>query len=167
MTAAADRTTDGSAISRVMVYILRRRPLARAPIGLFRARLGFLLGPRMMLLEHVGRRSGTARHAVLEILERPDRDRVVVTSGFGERAQWFRNLRAEPACRVSTGLTYRRPAHARRLPDRDAAAVFERYERSHPLSYRAFAGAIAELNDGDLDGIPVVELTLGPRTERP
>ncbi|WP_190820398.1 PNPOx family protein [Saccharopolyspora pogona] len=46
------------------------RWLARAPIPLYRRGLGWLLGIRIMMLEHRGRRSGQLRYAVLEVLGR-------------------------------------------------------------------------------------------------
>ncbi|MBF6467850.1 nitroreductase family deazaflavin-dependent oxidoreductase [Nocardia beijingensis] len=70
--------------------LLRTRWFVRAPITLFRARLGFLFGGRLLLLEHTGRRSGRARYVALETVVRPSRDRVVIASGFGTQAQWFR-----------------------------------------------------------------------------
>ncbi|HTM84573.1 MAG TPA: nitroreductase family deazaflavin-dependent oxidoreductase, partial [Mycobacterium sp.] len=38
----------------------------RAPIWLYRARLGALLGSRLLMLEHRGRTSGARRYVVLE-----------------------------------------------------------------------------------------------------
>lgn len=152
--------TGPSLLSRPMAGLLRRRAFARAPIVLFRLHLGVLLGPRMLLLEHVGRRSGRPRSAALEVLERPDRHRLLIASGFGTKSQWYRNLRATPRCRVSTGLTYRRPATARTLPTEDAAAVLKRYRTAHPASYRALSGVVGDLTGGSIDDVPVVELTL-------
>jgi hypothetical protein len=37
---------------------LRTRAFVRAPIALYRHQLGWLLGGRMLMLEHTGRRSG-------------------------------------------------------------------------------------------------------------
>src|SRR5215469_7567003 len=78
----------------------KTRWLVRAPIRLYRARLGFVLGSRFLMLEHVGRSSGLRRYVVLEIIGRPSPGTFVVASGFGTRAQWFRNVRANPAVRI-------------------------------------------------------------------
>ncbi len=59
------------------------RWLVRAPIWLLHARLGFLMGSRLLMLEHIGRRSGRRRHVVLEVVDRPAPGRYVVASGFG------------------------------------------------------------------------------------
>ncbi len=67
--------------------LLQIRWLVRAPIWLFRARLGFLAGSRLLLLEHVGRKSGARRYVILEVVDRPAPGKYTVASGFGERAQ--------------------------------------------------------------------------------
>ena len=66
-----------------------------------------MLGSRLLMLEHVGRKSGARRYVVLEVVGHPTPDSYLVASGFGENAQWFRNIKANPEVRVS-------PAAARR-----------------------------------------------------
>ncbi|MDG4803790.1 nitroreductase family deazaflavin-dependent oxidoreductase [Micromonospora sp. WMMD980] len=82
----------------------RRIPrwLARAPIPLYRNGLGRLLGRRLMMLEHRGRRSGLPRYVVLEVVDR-EPGALFLASGYGPASQWFRNVRADPAVRVWTG----------------------------------------------------------------
>ena len=67
--------------------------LWRLPITLYRARLGWLLGDRVLLLTHTGRVSGKPRQAVIEII-RYDKvaDYYLVASGFGEESDWFKNI---------------------------------------------------------------------------
>ena len=64
-----------SRTSEILARLLKNRALVRAPIWLYRARLGFVMGHRMLLLEHIGRKSGARRYAVLEVVERPAHDR--------------------------------------------------------------------------------------------
>jgi deazaflavin-dependent oxidoreductase (nitroreductase family) len=139
----------------------------RAPIWLYRARLGALLGPRVILLEHLGRKTGVRRFAVLEVVDRPAPDRIVVASGFGERAQWFRNVAATPAVRVTRGS--RRPARAvaRVLPEDEARTVMRRYADRHPRAWERFRPILDDTlgTPIDLDGTlpPLVALDLtGP-----
>src|SRR5699024_11419300 len=73
-----------------MLKIPRR--IARAPIALYRLGLGGLLGRRFVLLEHRGRRSGQIRQVVLETIS-VDPEVIHVVSGYGEQAQWLRNVR--------------------------------------------------------------------------
>ena len=119
--------TRSTAIGRGGAWVLRNRALMRAPIWLYRARLGFLFGSRTLMLEHVGRKSGAKRYVVLEVIGHPAPDTYVVASGFGERAQWFRNLLANPRARVAIAGHGPRTATARRLPAGEADAVLADY----------------------------------------
>ncbi len=147
--------------------LLRVRWFVRAPIWLFRARLGFLAGSRLLLLEHVGRTSGARRYVVLEVVDRPTPTSYIVASGFGERAQWFRNIRANPAVRVTVGGHAARQATARVLEPAEAQAALHAYARKHPRAWRnlrpVFESTLrAEIHD-DGTNLPLVclDITLG------
>ena len=133
--------------SRLGALVLRNRRAARAPVALYRRGLGWLLGSRMLMLEHVGRRSGEARYAVLEVIGR-----------FGHGSQWYRNLEAEPRCHVSIGRLRRRPARARLLPADESEEALARYAREHPASWDFLRRVIEEDGTRDPRSIPVVEL---------
>src|SRR5699024_304974 len=102
--------------SRLGARVLRNRRAARAPVALYRRGLGWLLGSRMLMLEHVGRRSGEARYAVLEVIGRPAPGRILIASGFGHGSQWYRNLEAEPRCTWATAGSGRPPPRRRSRP---------------------------------------------------
>jgi deazaflavin-dependent oxidoreductase (nitroreductase family) len=123
------------------------RWFVRAPIWLYRARLGFVFGSRLLMLEHTGRKSGLPRYVVLEVVDHPDANSYVVASGFGARAQWFRNVQAEPHVRVVIGGRRPAPATARLLPAEDSAVVLHAYARNHPRAWKKLK--------------PVFESTLG------
>lgn len=55
------------ALIRAVAALLRVRWLVRLPLWLYRARLGLLVGHRMLMMEHIGRRSGLRRQVVLEV----------------------------------------------------------------------------------------------------
>ena len=129
--------------------LLRVRWLARAPIGLYRARLGFVFGSRLLMLERLGRKSGTRRYVVLEVVARPRPCTYVVASGFGTRAQWFRNVHANPHVRVYAGGHRPAPATARLLTSDETAAALAAYAAAHPRAWAALK--------------PVFETTLGAR----
>lgn len=140
--------------------MLRTRWFVRAPIRIFRARAGFLFGGRLLLLEHLGRISGKPRYVVLETVDRPDAETVVIASGFGETAQWYRNLLAEPNCRVSIGTRNRIPAVARPLDRAEAATVLAGYRVRHPKAYRKLGGIIEEATGRGIETVPLVGLSL-------
>lgn len=108
------------------------RWLARLPVGLYRARLGWLLGDRFLMLAHVGRRSGLRRHTVLEVV-RHDKtnDTYYVAAGFGENSDWLLNVAKMPDVVVHVGLR-QRAAVAERLSPDDAAHEIAEFARRHP-----------------------------------
>jgi len=103
------------------------------------------------MLEHIGRTSGRRRYVVLEVIDRPAPGRYVVVSGFGERAQWFRNVLADPHVRIYVGGRRPTPARAQRLDAVTTAASLGRYAATHPRSWETLR--------------PVLEQTLGSRIE--
>jgi len=127
--------------------LLQVRWFVRSPIWLYRARLGFVFGSRLLMLEHVGRTSGHRRYVVLEVIARPAPGRYVVASGFGERAQWYRNVSANPRVRIYRGS--RRPvsATATVLTGEQATDALASYAAAHPRAWRTLK--------------PVFEATLG------
>ena len=113
----------------------------RAPIGLYRLRLGGLLGKRFLLLDHRGRKSGLPRRAVLEVVEIDDSATPIVVSGFGEESDWFRNVTANPQVAFTLGRR-RVDATAQRLDHDDGVEVFDRYRTNHPRAAKAIGNKI-------------------------
>ncbi len=141
--------TDDRRSSRVAdltARLLRTRWLVRAPIWIFRAGLGRVFGQRLLMLEHLGRKSQQPRYVVLEVVDRTESG-YVLAAGFGERTQWLRNLDAHPRAHVSIGARTRIPVEARRLTPAEAAETLRRYAARNPRAW-------AKLR-------PVFERTLG------
>ena len=148
---------------------LRTRWFVRAPIGLFRAGLGFLAGGRLLMMQHRGRTSGQRRYVVLEVVARPAADRAVVVAGLGPRSQWFRNVRADSRVLVSIGTRRGVRARADVLGPGDGAALLRAYTAAHPGPWAQLRPVLAEWaeplareqGEGDwLRVVPVVELRL-------
>jgi deazaflavin-dependent oxidoreductase (nitroreductase family) len=78
------------------------RLLFRIPIHLYRLRLGWLFGSRLLLLNHIGRVSGKPRQTILEVAEH-DGDGCVVASGWGPTAAWYRNIVHTPDVTIQVG----------------------------------------------------------------
>jgi hypothetical protein len=58
----------------------------RLPIWLYHLRLGWLLGDRVLLLTHIGRKSGLPRQAVIEVVRHdPASDTYIIASGLARR----------------------------------------------------------------------------------
>jgi deazaflavin-dependent oxidoreductase (nitroreductase family) len=116
------------------------------------------------MLEHVGRKSGIRRNVVLEVIGRPTPDSYLVASGFGEKAQWFRNIKANPRVRVYAGSRTASPATARVLTQQEADRALSDYVRRHPQAWnqlkpvleRTLGSSITETDTS----LPIVELRL-------
>lgn len=164
-------TADGrTPIARAGAALLRVRWVVRAPIWLFRARLGAVLGGRLLMLEHVGRTSGLKRYVVLEVVDHPTPNRYVVVSGFGVRAQWFRNVEATPEVRVYLGSHPPVPAVAHRLDPSASAASLRRYAAAHPRAWARLRPVLEETSGTQVGQhgteLPVVGLDLEASTGR-
>ncbi len=107
--------------------------LFRAPVCLYRWRLGWLLGHRLLLLSHTGRRSGLRRQTVLEVVDyRKQGPDAVVVSAFGRDADWLRNIEAKPDEEVTIGTHHFAASH-RFLSESEAMRVLRDYEHRNRL----------------------------------
>ncbi len=88
---------------------------------------------KMLLLDHVGAKSGTKRTAPLLYI-RDGEDVVIVASkgGFPKHPAWFHNLKANPDTTVQIG-SHRVAVHAR-------TANAEERQRLWPMAVKAYSG---------------------------
>lgn len=105
-------------------------------------RIGHKLGGmEMLLLDNVGRKSGTLRHTPLLFIEEEGRFVVVASNGGDDRnPAWLLNVRAHPE--TSAMIRGRRTAVKARVADADERApLWERLDASYPYypDYRARA----------------------------
>ena len=146
--------------------LLRSRRLVRAPIWIYRARLGFLFGSRLLMLEHIGRKTGLPREVVLEVVDHSAPNTYVVPSGFGDRAQWFRNVQANPRVRVYTAGRGPTSATARVLGQEEADRALATYRRRHPRAWENFKPVVEETLGSRISdthtALPMVEVKLDP-----
>lgn len=125
-----------------------QRMLWRAPIWLYRMGLGGLLGKRLMLLVHTGRRSGQPRQAVVEVAGfDPATNIYTVASGFGSKSDWYRNVCATPQVTIQVG-NHRMQAEARALSPAESGAAMVDYAHRNPSLARALAKVIGFQVDG-------------------
>jgi deazaflavin-dependent oxidoreductase (nitroreductase family) len=146
------------------------RLLTKLPVVLFRLRLGFVFGQRLLMLEHRGRKSGKTRRTVLEVVERDESSGAyVLASGWGEKADWFQNLMASPDATITVGFR-RLPIRASRLSPDEARARLEGYAARHPAAFRGLGrfmlgvhiDSVERRIDALVERVPLVALT--PRT---
>jgi deazaflavin-dependent oxidoreductase (nitroreductase family) len=107
------------------------RLLFRMPIHLYRLKLGWLLGTRLLLLNHIGRVSGKPRQTILEVAEHDaTNNSYVVASGWGPTAAWYRNVLHTPEVSIQVG-TRTIPVTALPLDEDEGADTFVRYASRH------------------------------------
>lgn len=107
-----------------------------APGWLYRARLGWVLGKRILVLTHRGRKSGRPYDTLLEVMRFDSATgESVVASAYGPRADWYRNIRGEPALRVRTGGLDETRAQRFRTPG-EAKEASNRFCRDHTWEAR-------------------------------
>ncbi|MGH3978832.1 MAG: nitroreductase family deazaflavin-dependent oxidoreductase [Pseudonocardiaceae bacterium] len=125
------------------------RWLARAPIPVFRRGFGWVLGPRLLLLEHLGRRTKLPRYVVLEVLDHGPGEWYVVAA-YGQHAQWLRNVQQHPRVRVWWQRLRGVPCDAYVVDRTEAREHFSRYVLRNPRTARFLArltmGAPAHLS---------------------
>jgi deazaflavin-dependent oxidoreductase (nitroreductase family) len=128
-----------------------QRRLLRAPLWLYRARLGWLLGNRFLLLTHHGRRTGRLHQTVLEVVrydsEIPE---WTVVSGFGPSSDWFRNITQAPASRIHVGRADFVPEQ-RILTEAECRRLLAGYQQQHPRAARVLS---RRLLGAPFDGSP-------------
>ncbi len=108
------------------------RWLFKTPVWLYRLHLGGGLGRRFLLLEHRGRKSGRRYRTVIEVVkDDPTQEAYYVVSAFGERSDWFRNIRAHPHVTITVG-TRRTPARSLVLSPEAGAQILMDFARRHP-----------------------------------
>jgi deazaflavin-dependent oxidoreductase (nitroreductase family) len=138
-----------------------------APAVLYRMGLGWTLGKRILAVTHSGRKTGKLRETVLEVLVfDSDNKESVVVSAFGNRADWYLNLRIQPALRVRTGRMDYIPEQRFLTSDEAREAAIE-FSHRHPWEVRlvprvlpAIGAAVPKDSDSDsvdlLASLPMV-----------
>lgn len=113
------------------------RLLWRLPIWLYRLKLGRLLGDRFVLINHVGRKSGRTRQALVEVVRHDkETDTYYVCSGFGRRSDWYRNLAAHPQVLIQVG-NRQLAVTAHMLSPQECGEEMVRYVKTHPRLARS------------------------------
>jgi deazaflavin-dependent oxidoreductase (nitroreductase family) len=110
------------------------------PIWLYRAHLGWLLGNRFLMLTHTGRKSGQPHQTVIEVVKyKPDTDTYYVVSGWGEKSDWYQNIRKTPSVTVNAGgRTFQSKAEF--VPVEKAVDLLDAYAHDHPTAFRELSG---------------------------
>ncbi|NHZ71504.1 MAG: nitroreductase family deazaflavin-dependent oxidoreductase [Aquificales bacterium] len=77
-----------------------RKAMFKYPVYLWRLGLGPLMGKLFVMITTTGRKSGLPRRTLTEIHHLNGRK--YAPSGFGRRAQWYKNIEADPHVTIQT-----------------------------------------------------------------
>ena len=103
------------------------RALTRMQQPIFTLMRGRMQGPPTLRLWTVGRTSGRERSVLLLYLD--DGPRVIVVASYGghsEHPQWWKNLQAEPSCRIWSAARGAERMAASELAGEEREEVWER-----------------------------------------
>lgn len=127
------------------------RMAARFPILLYRAGLGWLLFGRFVMVTHTGRVSGKERNVVLEVVHIDQASRrLFVASGWGKKADWYRNIKKTPRVRLTYG-SHTFTALARELSTDEGYQVMRQYADKYPGAFRSLGKMMLRAMPEDID----------------
>ena len=107
----------------------------RLPIWLYRLHLSWMLGDRFLMLVHTGRKSGLPRQTVIEVVQHDKATNTYyVVSGWGEKSDWYQNIRKLPQVTVHVGRC-KFHATAEFIPLEKAIEIMNTYAREHPVAF--------------------------------
>ena len=126
--------------------------LYKFPVYLYRMGLGFLFGGRFLLLTHRGRKTGKIYHTLLEVIRYdPETDESIVVAAYGEKANWYQNIRKNPALEVRTrGKRY--VPEQRFLSPEEVYREFSTYEKKYPRLTKILIRILGAKYDGSEEG---------------
>lgn len=141
-----------------------------APWLAYRLGLGWLLGHRVVLLEHRGRTTGRPVRTLLHVVRwDPASRHLLVAAGSGPATDWYRNVLAHPLVRVTIGRERNVLGCAVPLADDEARSELERARARRPnfagrvpRSLRPWFGRGSQPTEHG----PAVVIDLAPRRRR-
>ena len=108
-----------------------KRLVFHIPVVVYRLGLGWLFGDHMVMIDHLGRKTGMPHQTVVELIEGdPQTGEIIVGAGFGAQTQWYQNLKAHPETTIQIGRR-RMPVVAEFVPAEDGEDVMSRYFHRH------------------------------------
>lgn len=110
--------------------------IAKAPLMLWRLGLGPLSGKVMMVITVTGRKSGLARQTIVEY--HTLNGRKYAPSGFGAKAQWYKNIQANPLVTVQTASGTESMQAVRVTSDEELKAVYELFQHRNPAFFNYY-----------------------------
>jgi deazaflavin-dependent oxidoreductase (nitroreductase family) len=108
----------------------------KAPLYLWRMGLGFLIGRYIMVITTFGRKSGLPRSTGAEW--HPLRGSKFVPVNYGERAQWYKNIQANPHVTIQTAHGTERVTARRITDDAELIEAYHVIQARNPMMTQWF-----------------------------
>ena len=103
----------------------------KAPLIFWRLGLGPLLGHHVLVITARGRKTGLPRHTMTEF--HVMQGRIYVPCAFAPRAQWYKNIVADPRVTVQTWQGAEAMIAMRVTDDEELLAVIELMQKNNPV----------------------------------
>ncbi|HVU14204.1 MAG TPA: nitroreductase family deazaflavin-dependent oxidoreductase [Phototrophicaceae bacterium] len=116
------------------------RRVYKAPLYLWRMGFGFLIGRYIMVITTTGRKSGEPRHTMAEWHPLGGK-RKFVPVNFGERAQWYRNIAADPHVTIQTSEGTEHVIARRVTDDAELLRVYHAIKALNPMMVQWYLDA--------------------------
>lgn len=130
------------------------------PRYLYRWHLGWLLGHRLMMITHVGRKTGLMRQSVVEAANYdPKTQACFAVAGYGEQTDWYRNIQAHPALEIQVG-NRRYVPQQHLLSTEELLVLLQDYERRYPQGLHILFRVFGYPYDGSPEGLRAVAQVL-------
>ncbi len=112
----------------------------KAPVHLWRLGLGFILGQKLLLITHIGRKSGLPRRTLVEyhMLD----GHKYSPSGFGARSQWYKNVMANPHVTIQTAQGAESVTARRVTEDAEIRRVYDLFKQRNPVMLQWYLDAL-------------------------
>ena len=108
-----------------------RKWVFKSPVKLWRLGLGKWMGSRMVLITHIGRKSGLPRRTLAEYYWMDGK--IYVVAAFGRRAQWAKNMLANPHVSVQNNQGAESALAVRVTNDEELMAVAQLFMRKNSV----------------------------------
>lgn len=117
-------------------------------------KLGFggwerLIGAQWMLIATIGRKTGKRRETMVDVMDYDKAtDTYYIEAAYGSRADWFRNIQANPIFEAQVGRRKFR-ATASPLANEDAGEMMVRFYRAKPAYTRSVMAMVGMKFEGE------------------
>ena len=109
----------------------RGQLMFKLPLILWRLGLGPLLGHYLLVITTKGRKSGLPRHTMTEF--HTLNGKIYAPCAYGRKAQWYKNIAADPHVTVQTWQGAERMIATRVTDDEELLAVLQLVTRNNPV----------------------------------